>query len=201
MYSTYIKYKLQFGKKEPFISENNANNFIKGFKNAIKNNKNKKNNTEIELCQSGDDLRIHSLEVVIILELFVLYLAYRTFCRIPQYLCIIFVISFVLVKSINYIDIMENKNLSDTDLDKKCVDLKNGEIRSGGLWLIYDILSIVVTLLILYYGFISFFFDMEPKNCVSVKSIKKSLSLTKSNRSINSNSFKSFSISNSFKSL
>ena len=65
----------------------------------------------------------------------------------------------------------------------------------------YDILSIIITLLILYYGFISFFFDMEPKNCVSVKSIKKSLSLTKSNRSINSNSFKSFSRSNSFKSL
>jgi hypothetical protein len=96
---------------------------------------------------------------------------------------------------------MENKNFNDNKLNKKCTDLKNGKIRSGGLWLIYDIISLAVTLLILYYGFISLFVTMEPINCVSVKSIKKSLSLTKSNRSNNSNSFKSFSISNSFKSL
>ena len=59
---------------------------------------------------------------------------------------------------------------------------KEGEIRSFIAHLC--ILSIVVTLLI---GFISFFFDMTT-HFVSVKSIKKSLSLTKSN----SNSFKSF---------
>ena len=200
MYSTFIKYKLQLSNKEPFISDDDANNFIKGFTNSIKNrNKNNnKNNTKTDLCESGADLRIHTLEVIIIIELFILYLAYRTFCRMPQYLCIVFVISFILVKTINYIDIMEDKYFNDNKLNKKCTDLKNGKIRSGGLWLIYDIISLAVTLLILYYGFISLFFNMEPINCVNVKSIKKSLSLSKSN---NSNSFKSFSISNSFKSL
>ena len=124
----------------------------------------------------------------IIIELFILYLAYRTFCRMPSYLCIVFVLSFILVKSINIYDIVEDKKLNNEKLEEKCRGLKDGSIRNNGLWLTYDIISLLVTLLILYYGFISLFVEMKPKNCVDLKSIKKSLSLISNNSK--SNSFK-----------
>ena len=122
-------------------------------------------------------------------------MAYRTFCRMPSYLCVVFVLSFILVKSINIYDIVEDKKLNNKKLEEKCRGLKDGSIRNNGLWLTYDIISLLVTLLILYYGFISLIVEMKPKNCIDLKSIKKSLSLMSNNSK--SNSFKSFSVSRS----
>ena len=188
MYTSIKKYMLK--SKESFITNENVNDFVRGFKNGIKNSK--LNNDE---CKDGEFLRIRGLAVIIVIELFVLYLAYRTFCRMPSYLCVVFVLSFILVKSINIYDIVEDKKLNNEKLEEKCRGLNDGSIRNNGLWLVYDIISLLVTLLILYYGFISLFVEMKPKNCVDVKSIKKSLSLMSNNSK--SNSFKSFSVSKS----
>ena len=89
-----------------------------------------------------------------------LFLAYRTFCRIPyQY---IFLIVYLLILIIPVYEIIVISVLSK----EKCNKLKNPSGLYSTLKLISESIGYIVGLLMLYFGFVSLFMTMEPVNCI-----------------------------------
>ena len=62
-------------------------------------------------------------------------------------------------------DIIYNNVSSNKKIEKKCLDIMNNRIRNNWGWTIITILNVIIGIIILYYGLISLFMNMELKNC------------------------------------
>ena len=110
------------------------------------------------LCDEIDPKYILIIFLLINLPLS-LFLAYRTFCRIPYHY--VFLIVYLLTLIIPVYEIIVITILSK----EKCNKLKNPSRLYSLLKLISEFIGYVVGLVLLYFGFVSLFITMEPVNC------------------------------------
>jgi hypothetical protein len=116
-----------------------------------------------KLCKNGGMLKnpIYSLIGIPLSLLF----AYRTYCRVPEKIAMWFLIFYIPIILVSVIDLLYNNLASNKKVEKKCLDILNNRARNNWLWNIYTILSIILGFIMIYYGIISLFMNMELKNC------------------------------------
>ena len=118
---------------------------------------------EYKLCKNGGMLKtpIYSLIGIPIS----LFFAYRTYCRIPQKISMWFLIFYLPIILVSFFDLIYNNLASNKKVEKKCLDILNNRARNNWVWNIYTMLSVILGFIMIYYGFISLFMNMELKNC------------------------------------
>tara|TARA_B110000285_G_scaffold142697_1_gene159470 strand:- start:692 stop:1162 length:471 start_codon:yes stop_codon:yes gene_type:complete len=121
------------------------------------------NKLEYGLCKNGGMLK---KPIISLISLPInLFLGYRTYCRVPQPSSKIFLLVFIITMGIFLFDIIYNNVSSNKKIEKKCLDIMNNRIRNNWGWTIITILNVIIGIIILYYGLISLFMNMELKNC------------------------------------
>ena len=116
-----------------------------------------------KLCKNGGMLKNPIISLVIIP--FSLFFAYRTYCRVPKKIAMWFLIFYLPIILVSVIDVLYNNVSSNKKIEKKCLDILNNRARNNWVWNIYTILSIILGFIMIYYGIISLFMNMELKNC------------------------------------
>ena len=116
-----------------------------------------------KLCKNGGLLKTPIYSLIGIP--FSLFLAYRTYCRVPKKIAMWFLIFYLPIILVSVIDVLYNNVSSNKKIEKKCLDILNNRARNNWVWNIYTILSIILGFIMIYYGIISLFMNMELKNC------------------------------------
>jgi hypothetical protein len=122
-----------------------------------------KSNIYINFCKDGGILKTPITSIIVIP--ISIFLAYRTYCRLPKKLAIYFLIFYIPLILFSLYDVIYNNFSSNKKIEKKCLDLLNKRTRNNTLWTIYNIVNIIIGFIILYYGFISLFMNMKLNNC------------------------------------